>query len=171
MPIIKGIPVLVLLNTETCAATFFLVLALLLIILIVIITAVSRVLPGRTETGQQVVQPIPKRQSLPPPDFVRPPVYALAPGPNLQPLDPDPLHPRRVLQPDVARHAAGVGPLLRDELQHRHQKVGNALGFLLLEVVLLLQDIRKRPVPQPVDVAELALAVEYLLRPLARQAQ
>lgn len=70
----------------------------------------------RSATGQQGLKPIPKRQSLPPPDLVRPPVYALAPGANLQPLDLDALHPRRVLQPDVTGHATGVGSLLWNEL-------------------------------------------------------
>lgn len=158
-----GIAVLV--NQGTCA-TF-----LLVITLFGIITVVCLGLGWRGATGQQVVEPIPKRQSLPPPDLVRPPVYPLAPRAYLESLNLDALHPRRVLQPDMTGHAAGVCSLLWNELQHGDQEIRNALRLILLEVVLLPQDVGQRPVAQPVDITQLALAVEYLLRPLTRQAQ
>jgi hypothetical protein len=104
-------------------------------------------------------------------DLAGPPLNALAPAAHLQSRDPHVLHAQRVGQPLVRRHATRVGPLLGDELQHRGQEVGDALGLPLVEVVLLLQHVRQRPVAQAVDVTELALACEDLLRPLARQAE
>ncbi len=71
----------------------------------------------------------------------------------------------------MAGHAARVGALLGHELEHRGEEVGDALALLLLEVVLLAEDVGQGPVAQAVDVAQLALAVEDLLRPLARQAE
>lgn len=68
-------------------------------------------------------------------------------------------------------HASRIGALLGHELEHRTQKVADASGLLLTEVVLLAQHVGKRPVAQAVDVTQLALAVEDLLRPLARQAE
>ncbi len=71
----------------------------------------------------------------------------------------------------MAGHAPRVGALLRDELEHRGEEVCDALALVVLEVVLLAQDVGQGPVAQAVDVAQLSLAVEDLLRPLARQAE
>lgn len=81
------------------------------------------------------------------PDFVGPPVYTLAPASNFQPVNLDAFHTGRVLQPNVARHSARVGPLLGDELQHRNQKIRDALCLILLEVVLLLKNVGQGPMP------------------------
>lgn len=71
----------------------------------------------------------------------------------------------------MARHATGVRPLVRHQVQHRCQEVRDPGRLFLPEVVLLPQHVEKRPVPEAVDVAELALAVEDLLGPTAREAQ
>lgn len=68
-------------------------------------------------------------------------------------------------------HAAGVCSLLWHKLQHRSQESGDALGLVLFEMVFLFQDIGQRPVPQSVNVPELALAVEYFLAPFAAEAE
>lgn len=68
-------------------------------------------------------------------------------------------------------HATRIGPLLGDKLEHGGQEVRNALSLILLKVVLLLQDVGQRPVSQSMDIAQFALPVENLLRPLARQAE
>ena len=109
--------------------------------------------------------------SLPLPHLARPPIYTLPAAADLDLVDPDPLHAGGVLEPEVAGHAARVGALLGHELEHRGEEVGDALALLLLEVVLLAEDVGQGPVAQAVDVAQLALAVEDLLRPLARQAE
>ncbi len=108
---------------------------------------------------------------LPLPHLIRPPFYTLAAAADLDLVNLDPLHAGRVLEPRVAGHAAGVGALLGHELEHRGEEVGDAAALVLLEVVLLAEDVGQGPVAQAVDVAQLALAVEDLLRPLARQAQ
>jgi hypothetical protein len=71
----------------------------------------------------------------------------------------------------MSRHAAGIGALLGHELEHGRQEIGDAAALVLLEMIFLAQDVGQGPVAQAVDVAQLALAVEDLLRPLARQAQ
>jgi hypothetical protein len=108
---------------------------------------------------------------LPLPDLARPPIYTLPATAHLDLVNLDPLHPRSILQPQMTGHTTGIGALLGDELEHGGQEIGDAAALLLLEVVLLAQDVGQGPVAQAVDVAQLALAVEDLLRPLARQAQ
>ena len=100
-------------------------------------------------------------------DLAGPALYALSPAANLQARDPYVLHAQGVGQPLVRRHAACVRAFLGDKLEHRRQEVRDALGLPLVEVVLLLQDVGQRPVAQAVNVAELALAGEDLLRPFA----
>lgn len=68
-------------------------------------------------------------------------------------------------------HAAGVCSLLGHELQHRSQESGDALRLVLFEMVFLLQDVGQRPVPQSVNVPQLAFAVEDLLAPLAAKTE
>lgn len=68
-------------------------------------------------------------------------------------------------------HPARIRPLRRQQLQHRQQKIRDPLRLLDAEMVLLAQHVGQRPVPQAVDVAQLALAVEDLLRPFSRDAQ
>jgi len=81
------------------------------------------------------------------------------------------LHPPRAFQESVARHAAGVGALGGHELQHGKEKVADAASLFDAKVVFLTQHVGQGPVAQAVDVAELALAVEDLLRPLAADAE
>lgn len=71
----------------------------------------------------------------------------------------------------MRRHAAGVRALSGHELEHGEEEVGDAAGILDAEVVLFAQHVGQGPVAQAVDVAQLALAVEDLLRPLAADAQ
>lgn len=71
----------------------------------------------------------------------------------------------------MIRHPARIRALRRQQLQHRNEKIGNALSLLDREVVLFAQHVGEGPVAQAVDVAQLALAVENLLRPFARQTQ
>lgn len=68
-------------------------------------------------------------------------------------------------------HAAGVCSLLGHELQHRSQEGRDALSLVLFEMVFLLKDVGQRPVPQSVNVSQLALAVEDLLAPLTAEAE
>lgn len=71
----------------------------------------------------------------------------------------------------MTRHSTGVGPLLRHQLQHRGEEVRDALPFVLFEVILLPEDIGQSPVPETVDVPQLALAIEDLLAPLSAKTQ
>lgn len=108
---------------------------------------------------------------LSPPHLRRPAVDALAAAPNLQPLNLDALHAGGIVQPCMTGHAAGVCSLLWHELQHRSQESGDALGLFLFEMVFLLEDVGERPVPQSVNVPQLAFAVEDLLAPLTAKAE
>lgn len=71
----------------------------------------------------------------------------------------------------MSRHAARVSSSLGYQLEHGREEVGDALGLLGLEVVFLPQNVGQRPVPQAVDVTQLAFSVKDLLRPLAGQAE
>lgn len=117
-------------------------------------------LPGPLRAGVGCRLPLPLTH------LAGPALDALAAGPGLEPLDADAAHSRRVVEPRVRRHASGVRTLLGHELEHGLEEVRDAPRLVGVEVVLLAQDVRERPVPQPVDVPELALAVEDLLRPL-----
>jgi hypothetical protein len=81
------------------------------------------------------------------------------------------LHSPRALKERVARHAAGVGALGGHELEHGEEEFADAAGLFHAKVVFLAQHVGQGPVAQAVDVAELAFAVEDLLRPLAADAQ
>jgi hypothetical protein len=81
------------------------------------------------------------------------------------------LHPPGALEERVARHAAGVGALGGHELEHGEEEVADAAGLFHAKVVFLAQHVGQGPVAQAVDVAELAFAVEDLLRPLAADAE
>lgn len=96
-----------------------------------------------------------------------PSVYALTAAADLEPVDPDAPHARRVVQPVMSRHAACVCPLLGSQLQHRGQEVRDALCFLFLKVVLFPQHVGEGPMPEPVDVSQISFPGEDLLRPLA----
>ena len=111
----------------------------------------------------------PARLSLP--HLGRPAVDTLAAAADLEIIDAHAFHAGGVVEPEVAGHAAGVGALLGDQLEHGRQEVGDALVLVVLEVVLFPQHVGERPMPQPMDVAQLAFPVEDFLRPLARQAQ
>lgn len=71
----------------------------------------------------------------------------------------------------MTRHAARVRPLVRYQVQHWGQKVRDPSRLLLPEVVFFPQHVDERPVPEAVNVAELALTVEDLLRPAAGETQ
>lgn len=75
------------------------------------------------------------------------------------------LHALCVPEPLVAGHASGVGSVHGQQLQHGQQEAGNLLAVVFGEVVLLVQHVWQRPVAQAVDIAQLALSVENLLRP------
>jgi hypothetical protein len=81
------------------------------------------------------------------------------------------LHSPRALEERVARHAAGVGALGGHELEHGQEEVADTAGLFHAKVVFLAQHVGQGPVAQAVDVAELAFAVEDLLRPLAADAE
>lgn len=104
------------------------------------------------------------------PRLCGPPFNFLASTAHLQALHLDTLHPRRVLEPGVGRHAAGVGALVWNQLEHGCEKGRDALGLVLLEVVLFAQDVGEGPVAEAVNVAQLAAAVKDFLGPFARQA-
>jgi hypothetical protein len=81
------------------------------------------------------------------------------------------LHSPRALEERMARHAAGVGTLGGHQLEHGQEEVADAAGLFHAKVVFLAQHVGQGPVAQAVDVAELAFAVEDLLRPLAADAE
>lgn len=82
---------------------------------------------------------------LPFPDFGGPSVDTLSTSANIQPRQLDTLHARRVRQPGVTSHAAGVCSLLRHELQHGKEEIGHALALFFLEVVLLPENVGQGP--------------------------
>ena len=102
--------------------------------------------------------------------FVSPAVDAVAVAAEGD-VEADVAHAGGVSEEGVGDHAAGVGPTVRREREHRIEKLGDLLGVLGREVVFLEQHVRQGPVAQPRDVAQLAFAVEDLLRPLARDAE
>jgi hypothetical protein len=103
-------------------------------------------------------------------NLIGPAFYPVPLAPNRD-ANLDLVHAQRRVKEAVVRHAARVGPLHGRQLEHGQQEIRHALAVLAREVVLLAQHVLERPVPQSVDVAQLALAVEDLGRPLARQAE
>ena len=101
----------------------------------------------------------------------RPTVDALALAANFNVKLAFTLHTPRAFHERVVGHAAGVCTLSGHEFEHGQEEVADAARFLDAKVVLLTQDVGKGPMAQAVDVAELAFAVEDLLRPFATDAQ
>lgn len=91
-----------------------------------------------------------------------PSINALALGSRLN-FQLDTVHTLCAIQEAVASHASSVGAVCRKKLEHGQQEFSNALALLNAEMVFLSQNIRQGPVAKTVDVAQLALAVEYLL--------
>ena len=101
--------------------------------------------------------------------LLRPAFNALTLAANLETIDLHAAHARCVVKPARTRHASRVRALLRRELEHGREEIGHLFSFLILEVILFVQHIRQGPMPQTVDIPQLALAVEYLLRPFPRE--
>ena len=80
------------------------------------------------------------------PRLRRPAFYILAFAADLESVDLDAFHARRVLQPSVRRHSTCVGAFIGDEFKHGTQKGRDALGLVLLEMVLFAQHIGEGPV-------------------------
>lgn len=59
-------------------------------------------------------------------------------------------------KPGVAQALCGRGSLLWDQLQHREQEVGEALGFLAGPLVLVDQHLQQAPRLQLGDVFQIA---------------
>lgn len=103
-------------------------------------------------------------------DLGRPAFDALAAAADGD-VELDVVHADGPLQEVVSAHAAGVCAPLGLQVEHGQQEVRDALGLVGAEVVLFAQHVGQRPVAQAVDIAQLALAVENLLRPFPADAQ
>lgn len=75
----------------------------------------------------------------------------------------DTIHAFCAIKEAVASHTSSVGAVCREKFEHGQQEFGNALALLNAEMVFLSQNIRQGPVAETVDVAQLSLAIEYLL--------
>lgn len=74
-------------------------------------------------------------------DLSRPALDAFALATRLH-VQLDAVHALRSFHKRGAGHAAGVGALRREKLEHWEQEFGYALCFLDVEVVLLSKDVR-----------------------------
>jgi hypothetical protein len=81
------------------------------------------------------------------------------------------LHPDRPLHEFVIAHSACIRPSLGQKLQHRRQEPCDPVRLLHAEMILFLEDVRQRPMSEPMDISELAFAVEDFLRPFAGEAE
>lgn len=66
-------------------------------------------------------------------------------------------------EPGVAQALCGRGSLLRDQLQHGKQEVGEALGFFAGPLVLVDQHLQQAPRLQLGDVLQIASLGEVFL--------
>lgn len=103
------------------------------------------------------------------PHLRRPPVDAVSSSSNFETLDAQTLHSWRILQPNMSSHATRVGTFIRYQLEHRRQEICNALCFIFFEMIFLAKNIRERPVPQSMNVAQLSFTIEDFLTPFAAQ--
>lgn len=71
----------------------------------------------------------------------------------------------------MTRHPARICPINRQQLQHRQEETRNLLALLLAKVILFVQDIGQCPVPQAVNITQLALSIEDLLAPFSGEAE
>jgi hypothetical protein len=76
----------------------------------------------------------------------RPPLNPLALTAHLNINLPLPLHPPNALHERVIRHATSISPFSGHQLQHRQQELPDPLRLLNSKVVLLTQNVGKRPV-------------------------
>mmetsp|Transcript_36407 Transcript_36407/g.67283 ORF Transcript_36407/g.67283 Transcript_36407/m.67283 type:complete len:242 (+) Transcript_36407:126-851(+) len=75
----------------------------------------------------------------------------------------------RIVQPVALENVHRRGPVLRIELQERQHELRDLLRILGGEVVLLVQDFLDRPELQLLDVLQVALPIEEVLRVLPGQ--
>lgn len=90
--------------------------------------------------------------------------FALAAGVHLEFHS---VHAFCIIQEPMTGHSSCIRPLNRQEFEHGQQELGDTLSLLDAEVILLAKDVGESPMPETVDVAELAFAIEDFLGPLA----